>query len=123
MITMISEQMTLQLLETLSAKLDAIAAKLQAQPSPEYYSIKQAARVVGVSCDHIRRAVVGGMLACSNVGTMSRATYRISRVDLLAWLERQKAGPISPARKRSRTIPLSRHHQKHGKRRSDEPGS
>lgn len=120
---MTSEQVTIQLLESLSAKLDAIAASLQAQPSPEFYSIKQASRMVGVSCDHIRRAVVGGVLACSNVGTLNRATYRISRVDLLAWLERQKAGPISPSQKKSRSVPLSRHHPKGGRRRSDEPGS
>lgn len=93
-------------LAVLLARLDAIEERLA---QPEFYSIKQAAAVVGVSPDHIRRAVVAGSLACSNVGTLGRPTYRIARADLLAWVERQKAGPL-PTRRKSRAVPVSRHH-------------
>jgi excisionase family DNA binding protein len=68
----------------------------EAEALPQFYTIKQAAGVVGVSADHIRRAVSGGMLAASNVGTMARPTYRIARADLLAWVERGQGRGCCP---------------------------
>jgi excisionase family DNA binding protein len=95
-------------LERIEALLNARANALLA---PEFYSIRQAAKVVGVSADHLRRAVTNGVLPASNVGTMSRPTYRISRADLLAWVERGKAGATLPASRRKTVIPQSRHHR------------
>src|SRR5262249_20082502 len=83
------------------AKLDELLRRQG--PAREFYSIKEAAQVVGVSDDHIRRAVVGGVLPCSNVGSMDRPTYRISRADLLAWMEARKGGPLPPVRERGRS--------------------
>jgi excisionase family DNA binding protein len=100
-------QATLDLLESVAAKVDALQLTMQA---PEFYSIKQAAKVVGVSADHIRRAVVGGVLAASNVGTMSRPTYRIARAALLAWVEMGKTGAIPHASRKRTVTPPSRHH-------------
>lgn len=96
-------------LESVAAKLDALRAALQ---PPEFYSVKDAAKVVGVSADHVRRAVVRGALVASNVGTESRPTYRIARADLLAWVERGKSGPATPGgrAKGRRPTPRSRHH-------------
>jgi excisionase family DNA binding protein len=115
------QETTLVLLQSLATKVDAIQSSLQPLQA-EFYSIKQAAVVVGVSADHIRRAVVGGTLACSNVGTMGRPTYRIARTDLLAWVEKQKAGAIPPARFKVKSIPVSRHHRPGGGH-SGGPGS
>ena len=112
------EQATFDLLESLTAKVDALQVSLQV---PEFYSIKQAAKVVGVSADHIRRAVVGGVLAASNVGTMARPTYRIARSALLAWVEMGKAGAMAPARRKKNVTPPSRHHRQGGS--SAGPGS
>ena len=100
---------------TVEERLERIERLLQAtQQAPEFYSIRQAAAVVGVSPDHIRRAVVSGTLPCANVGTAGRPTYRIARADLLAWVEKQKAGPLSPARRRPASVPVSRHHRRSG---------
>ncbi len=97
---------------------------LQASPEREYYSIKGAARVLEVSPDHIRRAVVGGTLPCSNVGTMGRPTYRISRTDLLAWVEKRKAGAIPPPRRKVAAVtPPSRHRRVSGDAHSGVRGS
>src|SRR5271168_992168 len=106
-----TEQSTFELLERLAARVEALQSSLR---PPEFYSIKQAAEVLGVSADHIRRAVVGGVLAASNVGTMSRPTYRIARTDLLAWVERGKAGAVPPASRKRSVTPQSRHHRRPG---------
>ncbi len=57
---MATDQSTFELLERLAARVEALQSSLR---PPEFYSIKQAAEVLGVSADHIRRAVVGGVLA------------------------------------------------------------
>jgi excisionase family DNA binding protein len=98
---------------SIEEKLERIEALLQhALPAAEFYSIRQAARVIGVSPDHIRRAVTGGMLAVSNVGTMGRPMYRIARADLLAWMERGKAGCVAAASRKRTITPMSRHHRR-----------
>jgi len=115
----VSDEQAVALLELLAARVEALRTALH---PPEFYSIKEAATVVGVSPDHIRRAVTGGVLAASNLGTMARPTYRIARADLLAWFERGKTGGIAPA-PRSNITPRSRHHRKPSTGRSSERGS
>jgi hypothetical protein len=66
----------------------------------EYLSINKAAVMCGLSPAHIRRAVVGGTLPCSNVGTADRPTYRISRIAVRQWMKDREAGPKPPPRKR-----------------------
>jgi excisionase family DNA binding protein len=97
---------------SIEERLDRIEGLLRASlPAPEFYSIKQAARVVGVSADHIRRAVVSGVLAASNVGTMGKPTYRVACADLLGWVDMGKAGAIASAPRRRNITPVSRHHR------------
>jgi excisionase family DNA binding protein len=79
----------------------------------EWFSIKEAAVLTGLSAKHLRRAVLGGTLPASNVGTPDRPVYRISREDLKGWMDRRKAGALPPpGRKRAAAPqpPVSRHH-------------
>lgn len=72
----------------------------------EYFSIEQATTITGLSDDHIRRAILGGTLPASNVGTPDRPYYRISRENLKDWMEQRKAGAFPPpARKKVRRDP------------------
>jgi excisionase family DNA binding protein len=82
--------------ETLRVLLEATN-----RPQQEWLSIKQAAVVGGVSPEHIRRAVLRRTLPSSNVGSVARPTYRISRKDLTEWFEKQKAGPLMGRRKQA----------------------
>lgn len=80
-------------------RVEELLARLEKQvdmPRQEWYSINQAAAYCGLSPKHVRRAVVGGMLPVSNVGTPNRALYRVSRIDLEGWLQERKAGPKPP---------------------------
>ncbi len=70
------------------------------QQRQEYLSISQAAAVCGVSGDHVRRAVVGGTLPCSNLGTPDRPLYRISRENIGKWMKEREAGPKPPPRRK-----------------------
>jgi len=64
----------------------------------EYLSIGDAQVYTGLSDDHIRRAVVGGTLPASNVGTPDRALYRIKKANIDAWMKEREAGPKAPPR-------------------------
>jgi len=97
-------------------RLTTLVEKLKTnlgRPQQEWLSISQAAQVVSLSGTHIRRAIVGGMLPASNVGTPDRPTYRIHRNDLNAWMEKRKHGALpTPRRKRKaepRPMPRSPH--------------
>jgi excisionase family DNA binding protein len=84
------------------------------QPRQEWFNIDQAAALTGLSADHIRRAVVGGVLPCSNVGTPDRALYRISRENIQAWMKEREVGPKPPPRRKTKrerreALPLSPH--------------
>lgn len=80
-------------------------------PQQEWFSIIEAGALTGLHEDTIRRAVTGGTLPCSNVGTYDRPTYRISRKDIEAYMEKRKAGAFPPPRKSKKSIqlPVSRH--------------
>jgi excisionase family DNA binding protein len=92
-----------------AASIDAIFSLLQAlherldraEPTitPEYLSIKQAAALTSLSQDHIRRAIKGGVLPVSDVGTADRPLYRVSRENVGKWMKEREAGPKPPLRK------------------------
>ncbi len=85
--------------------------RLEKQPRQEYFSISQAGAMTGLSSAHVRRAVTGGTLPCSKVGSHARPTYRISRDDIKAWMERRKMGALPPRQrsKRMEIVPGGRH--------------
>jgi excisionase family DNA binding protein len=99
------ERLLLPIVEKLKKRLEL--------PPQEWFSIKETAALTGLSADHIRRAVSGGTLPCSNVGTNDRPTYRISRTDIAQWMERRKAGALPPSRRkknpREMSLPVSPH--------------
>jgi excisionase family DNA binding protein len=66
----------------------------------EFFSVKDTAALVGVEAKHIRRAMEKGELLHSNIGTGKRATYRIARRDIDAWIESKqvKCEASKPAR-------------------------
>ena len=94
-------------------RLDKLQQSLD-QPKQEWFSIKQAAVLTGLSADHVRRAVTGGTLQCSNVGTNDRPTYPcISRKDIEDWMDKRKAGALPPTRRKKKSqevsLPVSPH--------------
>jgi excisionase family DNA binding protein len=74
--------------------------KAEEESRQEYLSVEQVAAMCGLESKFIRRAMKRGELPHSNVGSEKRATYRISRQDIVAWMqERQvKQGPAKSAR-------------------------
>ena len=90
------------ILQTIAEKVDRIEKSLAAPAgTQEWFSIKKAAALMGVSEKHVRRAVVGGTLPCSNVGSPSRAIYRISRQDINEFMLLRRAGAVHTPRKRT----------------------
>jgi excisionase family DNA binding protein len=85
------------------------------QPAPEYLSVKQAARIMGLSIKRIREAVIRREMAASNIGSEARPVYRIARGDLEKWLEERKRGGPSPARAELRAI-VERYFPNQGKK-------
>lgn len=79
-------------------------------PAKEFYSIKEAAAITSLSPEHIRKAVVGGTLKSSDVGTLAHPLYRISRTNLMQWLAEREFGAKPPS-KRAAAPPPSRHHK------------
>lgn len=96
------------LVQKVAVDVSSILKRLE-HPGPvqEWFSIKDAAKIVGLSNDHVRRAVTGADLACSNVGTPDRPLYRISRTDLGEYMEQRKSGAL-PRQRKKRTLPHSR---------------
>jgi excisionase family DNA binding protein len=70
----------------------------------EWLSIRQAARLTGLSETRIREAVSRGEMAASNIASPARPLYRIARADLDKWLESRKSGGPSLARAELRAI-------------------
>ncbi len=77
----------------------------------EWYSIKDTAALTGLSSDNVRDAVLGGNLPASNMGSVDRPLYRISRAAINYWMKEREAGPKPARRKTAGKIPLpaSRH--------------
>lgn len=97
-------------------KMGSMAVPPQTQPHPdhplpaqEFYSIKNCVALTGLSPKHIRRAVLGGTLIASDVGTVNHPLYRISRPNLLLWMKERENGAKPPAKRAE--APLSRHHK------------
>ncbi len=94
-------------LERIEGKLDGVAEK--SNPVPDYSSIKQAARITGLSDSHIRRAVVAGELPASNIGSSaSHPIYRIALKDLHAWMDNKKGGSRVPPKSKLKEL-INRH--------------
>ncbi|MDB5342484.1 MAG: hypothetical protein JWP89_861 [Schlesneria sp.] len=68
--------------------------------TPEYYSIEDAAMLVSMPEAHIKHAVLSGALLASNLGSSGSPLYRISRENVMQWLNDHKVIPV----------PVSRHH-------------
>jgi excisionase family DNA binding protein len=88
------------------AKLDDLQKKSDRLPQ-EWLSIEQVAALTGLSEDHIRRAVVGGTLVTSNVGTPDRPLYRIRHENIEKWMKEREAGP-KPPRGRNKKAPAAK---------------
>jgi excisionase family DNA binding protein len=94
-------------LERIEDKLDGVAEK--SKPAPDYSSIKQAARITGLSDSHIRRAVVSGELPASNIGSSaSHPIYRIALKDLHDWMNNKKGGNRVPPKSKLKEL-IHRH--------------
>ncbi len=79
-------------------------------PAQEFYSIKNCAVVSGMSTDHIRRAILGGVMTASNVGTNDRPIYRVHKDNLRLWLTEREEG-AKPPRQKQKPMPVSPHHK------------
>lgn len=79
-------------------------------PAQEFYSVNQVAAITGLSDKHIRRAIVGGTLIASDLGTKDHPLYRVSRGNILKWMKDRENGAIPPM-KRPQVVPPSRHHK------------
>jgi excisionase family DNA binding protein len=77
--------------------------------SADYLSIKQAASWTSLSPSHIRRSIKTGDLAASNCGTSSHPLWRISRTDLIAWMEKKKGGTTTVPPKSDMEELIQRH--------------
>ncbi len=92
-------------------RLFSQAMSLRRSRVADWLSIEHAALVCDCSYDHIYRAVERGDLPASDIGNgEKKATYRIARSDLNAWMERNKGGKQLPPRselkdKMSRYLP------------------
>jgi excisionase family DNA binding protein len=95
-------------LERINAKLDILIEGSE-QEAVEFVSIRQAARLTGLSSSHVRRAVVSGELPASNVGSAARPTYRISRTDMEDWMNRKRGGTTSVPPRSERRKLIDRH--------------
>lgn len=60
------------------------------QPN-QYLTIKEAAGRIQLSPAYVRNQIRSGSLPASNVGSSSRANYRISELDLERFMEEKKA--------------------------------
>ena len=71
----------------------------------QYFTIDEAAEFVRCSGSHIRRHVLGGTLPASNIGTADGPDYRVSREDLVAWMEKRKGGAFPPPKRGKKSRP------------------
>jgi excisionase family DNA binding protein len=71
---------------------DAAGVHGAARPGIGYFRIREVAETTRLSESHIRRAMRRGDLPASNVGTPDHPIWRISRRDLVEWMDRNKGG-------------------------------
>src|SRR4051794_24910327 len=88
------------LLQKFEATLDALKSGPAAPkgPEPEFLSISTAARLAGLSYDHIRRAVQSGELPASDKGSGKKCFWRIARADFYRWMQKDRSGSLVPPR-------------------------
>ena len=81
-------------LERAMVRLENVVNTLAQRVSeePQWYSVSNVATLTKLSTTHIRRSIEAGILPASNLGTVERACYRVSREDLTKWMESRKAG-------------------------------
>jgi excisionase family DNA binding protein len=65
-----------------------------ATPAPACLTVAQVAEHAGVSESLVRRAIHAGELRASRLGRMA---YRVRRIDVDAWLDRNAVQPAVPA--------------------------
>src|SRR5262245_56585213 len=92
----------MQKLDEVLLRLDQLEKALK-RPQQEWFTIIEVAALTGLSDPHIRRAVTGGTLPASNVGTPDRPIYRISEKDIVEWMEKRKAGALPTPRWKKRS--------------------
>jgi excisionase family DNA binding protein len=92
--------MTEQEIEQLVERLSAVFRNLA--PAPGCFTIEEAAEFVRCSTAYIRRQVAAGSLPAANIGNAGKKCLRITRPDLLSWLEQRKSGAIAVAPRRSK---------------------
>jgi excisionase family DNA binding protein len=71
---------------------DAAGVHGAAPPGLAYFKIGEVAETTRLSESCIRRAIRSGDLPASNVGTPDHPTWRISRKDLVEWMDMKKGG-------------------------------
>ena len=71
---------------------DAAGVHGAAPPGLAYFTIREVAETTRLSESHIRRAIRRADLPASNVGTPDHPIWRISRKDLVEWMDRKKGG-------------------------------
>ena len=95
--------------QRLLKKLERLEAYERGKVVPaRWLRIANAARYCEVSSKTIRRAILGGSLKASNLGTPGMPMYRISVDELETWMKEREAGP-RPASKRAIKTLTSRH--------------
>jgi excisionase family DNA binding protein len=114
--TMEYGQLAEQILQVIENRVEAVVERLlspllagvvaeikkQFEIPQEWFSVKQAAVLTGLSSKHIRRAIKRGELLCSDMALegATKPTYRIARTHLATWMERcqLRQGPMRSAR-------------------------
>ena len=76
----------------LYARVDKVVRRTGSKVSSSCMSITSFLIVPQLSESHIRRAIRRGDLPASNVGTPDHPIWRISRKDLVEWMDRKKGG-------------------------------
>lgn len=109
------DQSVVELLQTVLANQDRFERQLaERQQEKGYFTVAEAAHFISCSTDHLRRHVKAGNIPVSNIGSDDGPDYRIARADLVAWMDKRKAGHfVSPRRKKAAAEPVkyqSRHH-------------
>jgi excisionase family DNA binding protein len=84
----------LDLLRGIDQKLAVLVE--QTQPLTEYLTVRGAATHAGLSPGKIYRAIKANRLRASNVGSPRRATWRIKKSDLDAWMNGHEGGGPAP---------------------------